>query len=326
MPKTLTENRLTFSRFESQPNGRAQGFYPGVLVIQKGPAKGHYAVREESGRVVNFDADNPAHKALVKYPIHIGDATLDDVVRCGAEEEITKCKLDHGDKARDIIGDYTGFRREGDQVRADLTLMADSPQTTFVAGLISRLAKKIGNSIDFDYHYEIEGDVAIARCAKLNSVDIVDSPAATNSLFREQPQNPAYDMPLSPEDLEAIRGVIKEEVAAQMQAAKPAAPDATKLAEDEEKKKEDDKEKAEDALKLSALVKTSALAAIREVLPKATLESLASLGAGGAKAGDYETKFAEAKGLGMNDAEATRFMARKHPALYNAKHGTNTKL
>jgi len=327
MPRTTTENRLSFARFDAR-RGDTPGFYPGVLVIEKGPAKGHYAVQEKGGRVVNFESDNPEHTTLQKYPIHIGDATLDDVVRCGVVEEVTKCKLDHGDKAKDIIGDYENFRRDGDQVRADLTLLAESPQTSFVSGLINRLAKKIGNSIDFDYCYEIKGNVAIARCSKLNSVDIVDSPAATNSLFQEQPQKPAYDMPLSPEDLAAIRGVIKEEVAASMAAATAPTKTETQLSDEGDKGKTDEekeKDKADANAMLSRTVKTAALAAIREVLPQATLQSLATLGAGAPKGGDsYETKFAEAKALGMSDAEATRFMARKHAPLYNAKFGAGT--
>lgn len=329
--KTLssTGERLSFARFQALPDKDKPGFYAGVLIIEKGPAKGHYAVKEEGGKVVNYDGNNPEHLKLQKYPIQIGDVTLDDVLRCGNEADNVKCKLDHGATVRDIVGDYATFKRDGDQVRADLSLMESTPHRAYVEEIITKYSKKIGNSIDFDYVYDIKGNVAVARCVKLNSVDIVDAPAATNSLFQEQP-NPNQYMPLTAEDLTAIRGCVKDEVTAQFSAVE------TKLntrfdeikakmedgeESDEDKKKKEAEEKEGDA-KLSTLVKTAALAAVREVLPKTTLENLATLGQQVKSGTDqYQEKHDAAIAAGIKPAQAAFHIARTFPAIYNAKFG-----
>jgi hypothetical protein len=322
----------TFARFEAGSEKANEGFFPGVLVIENGPAKGHFAVKLDSGRVVEYDSSNPEHAKLQKYPIYIADATLDDVVRCGNAAEVTKCKLDHGSTVKDIVGNYARFRRDGEQVRADLSVMDSTPHRPYVLELVAKMAKKIGNSIDFDYDYEIVGGRAVARCVNLNSVDIVDSPAATNSLFHQNNNPSQLDMPLSTEDLAAIGGIISKEVSSQLSTVKTDFNNRfeemkTKMEEyspDKEEKKEEKKEEsATDDAKLASLVKSSTLAAVREVLPKAVLANLESLGnrQDEKKEGDYDSKHAAFMATGLTSGEATRLMARKHPALYTAKFG-----
>lgn len=335
---SLTDGRvaISFSHFEAKPDAAHPGSYAGVLIIQKGVAKGHYAVKD-GARLVNFDAANPDHAELRKYQIVIGDDTLDDVVRCGAEAESTKCKLDHGATIKDIVGDYATFRRDGDQVRADLTLMASTQHRAFVEELFAKFSKKVGNSIDFDYRYEIQGEVAVARCVKLNSVDIVDAPAATNSLFTENPNpTPPSNMALSKEDLDAITGTVNtavdarfsklekdintrfDEVKTKMEDGDDA--DEKKKKDDEEKKKKDDADGGE---KMSAgAINKAVLSAVREIFPKATVDNLNSLAAGtNTPKDEYAEKYAAALALGMSAVQATKFMANKHPGLYNAKFG-----
>jgi len=192
MPKFHTlekqQTPICFTQFNAVPNATEPGCYSNVLVIQKGIAKGHYAV-VCNGSVEHYDPANELHTSLQKYQIVIGDDTLDDVVRCGMEADTVKCKLDHGATVRDIVGNYAGFMRSGEQVRAKLSLMKNSPHRGYVEELFSDFANKVGNSIDFQHAYVIKDNVAVARCVKLNSVDIVDAPAATNSLFNEQ-ENP----------------------------------------------------------------------------------------------------------------------------------------
>lgn len=199
------------TRFDAKRDAAKPGFYSGVLIIEKGFAKGHYAVKDGT-LVKNYDPENPSHVGLMKYPIHITDQTLNDVVACGnsTNDDQTKCKLDHGSTVLAIVGNYNNFRRDGDGVRADLSLFANAQYRAHAMDIIDNCSKNIGNSIDFNYGYEIEGNVAIARCRKLNSVDIVDSPAATKSLFNDptQPNNTAENMPLSQEDLNAIGNLV----------------------------------------------------------------------------------------------------------------------
>lgn len=331
----IARSPVVFALFEAKPSAPNSGFYAGVLITQKGPAKGHYAVKD-GGRVVNFDAKNPAHAELQKYPIVIGDETLDDVARCGAEEGTTKCKLDHGATIKDIVGSYSSFKRSGDQVRADLTLMNSSSQRSFVEELFANFSKKVGNSIDFDYRYEIQGSVAVARCVKLNSVDIVDAPAATNSLFNENPNPTPTQLTMTKEELEQLTGVINGAVNTAIETRFKALETGintrlgkiettvTKLEEgadddkkDKEKKNDDDK-----SAMSAANIQKAVLSSIREIFPKATVDNLNSLAAGGgANKDEYADKHAAAMSLGMTGPQATKFMATKHPALYTAKFG-----
>lgn len=324
----LDTSSLNFTRFQAlDPSGKV-GYYPGVLIIEKGSAKGHFAVREASGRVANFDASNPEHAKLQKYPIVIGDITLDDVVRCGNAEAKAKCKLDHGSTVRDIVGSYGTFSREGDKVRANLTLLDSSPHKKYVEEIIATLSEKIGNSIDFDYFYDIQGENAVARCVKLNSVDIVDAPAATNSLF-EEPTKLNQHMPLSPEDIAAIGTVVKKEVTAQMGEVKSEFATRfdeikTKMEEgadeDAEKKKKKEDE-ADSDTKLAALVSKAALSAVQSVLPKATLDNLVSLNAQLGVKDPFTEKLDLCVAAGMSTAGATAHIARKFPEIYNTKFG-----
>lgn len=330
MPLPITYHiAQTFVRFEALPQGAKAGFHPGVLVIQKGPAKGHFAVNEGT-RVVNYDRDNPEHASLRKYQIVIGDTTLDDVVRCGSESETSKAKLDHGATVRDIFGDYTNFRRDGEGVRADLTLMESTPHRGYVEELISRMSKKVGNSIDFDYIYEIQGECAVARCIKLNSVDLVDAPAATNSLFQETTQ-PENHMPLSKEDLEAIGNTVDGKIEARFGKLETELNTRfTKLEEGKEEETEEEKKKREakekegsgDKAEMSAMIKTSTMAAVREIFPKATIENLNQLGAKPNSTDEYAEKVQLCVAAGITDAGAqARHIARKFPLVYNAKFG-----
>lgn len=339
---SVDRSPVVFTQLEAiTPKTGQPGFYPGVLIIQKGPAKGHFAIKEEDGRVVNCDWDNPEHLAAKKYPIMMGDDMLNDVVRCGTENENTKAKLDHGETVRDIVGGYSNFSRDGDQVRADLTLMDSSIHREYVEELFAKFAKKVGNSIDFNYRYEIQGEVAVARCNKLNSVDIVDAPAATNSLFNENPNTPPpQHMPLSKEDLDAIGNALESrfskletgiktrlgEIETRLEKGpwnEP--PDGKKMEEgdddkDKKKDKKDDDDK-KDAMSEGKIEK-AVLSAVRQIFPKAVVENLASLGQGnGAAKDEYAEKVALCEAAGLKGTQVVRHIAAKFPEIYNAKFG-----
>lgn len=325
---------ILYTRFQSLPEGRLQGFYPGVLIIEQGPAKGHFAVKD-GNQVVPCDYNVDEHCKAEKYQINIGSEALDDVVRCASESsDGVKCKLDHGSTVRDIVGVYTNFRRDGGKVRADLTLMKSTPHGAYVEELISVMSNKIGNSIDFIPSYEIQGNIAVARCRKLNSVDIVDSPAATNSLYEEKPTQPETHMPLNAEDLAAIGGLIDtklsahetklntrfEKVEEKMEEAKEKM-DEDGGDDDDKKKKDEDKDKEKEKEEMSARIEKATLAAIEKVLPKAKLQSLASLADHSEKKDEYEEKVALSHAAGIKDSQITRHIARTFPAIYNAKFG-----
>ena len=328
----LPDDRI-FTRFEALPS-TAAGYYPGVLIIEVGPAKGHYAVREENGRVANFNATNPAHNGLQKYPIHITEETLNDVVRCGNEDENAKCKLDHGSTVQDIVGSYTAFRRDGDKVRADLTLDSDLSGYKQANKLIQKFSKKIGNSIDFDYVYEISGDKAIARCIKLNSVDIVDTPAATKAFFSQKPSQSVQYTMLTPEDTATITNAITTAVQASEQrlqtnfsaavdkAVKSRFEEEKKEDDEDEKKKKKDDDDKKDKEQMASLVATATLSAVKSLFPTMKVENLSGAAAVPAPVvteNAYVAKFKAAKELGLTDAGAIKHIAEHFPAIYNAQ-------
>lgn len=316
-----------FARFESKTDGKKPGFYPGVLIIEKGPAKGHYAVQHE-GRTVSYDRSNPEHADLEKHPVVVDDATLDDVVRCGVEAEGVKCKLDHGSTVRDLVGEYINFRRDGDQVRADLLLLDNSPHRGYAEEIIEKMSKKIGNSIDFDYCYEITSGKAVARCVKLNSVDIVDTPAATNSLFAKQQTNETTPMPLTAEDKKELADLFGKKVdELETKFTKQISDLKTKFEEIEEKEEEEEeKEELEEeekkAEELAAKVSKKVLSTITAALPKAAFASTNNDQQQHQQQGEtFEAKLAQCKSLGMTEGQAVVHISRKFPALYNAKFG-----
>lgn len=314
---------LTFTRFQSlDTDASKSGYYPGVLVIQKGPAKGHFAVKDGT-RVVGYNPSNPDHAGLQLYQIMISDETLDDVVRCAGEGSI-KCKLDHGSTVRDIVGDYSVFRRDFEQVRAGLTLMNSTPHRAYVEELFKNFSTKIGNSIDFDHKYEISGDVAIARCLKLNSVDLVDAPAATKSLFNQNNSLTTH-MPLDKADLDAIGGLIdtklsahKTEFTSQLSALSKKFEEGEETDEEKAKKKKDEEKEEMSAVKMSEVVEKATLAAVEKLFPKAQREQFAKLDT--EPHGESEmaslVKTYLAQGAGSKGIALQR-ISRDHPAKYN---------
>jgi len=210
-----------FTKFEAKPEPSQDGFNK-VLILAEGPAKGHMCV-EQQGRLKPFNPDDPEHAKLEKIPIFITADTLQQVADSGNARSEVKAKLDqrgdHAGGVSDTFGGYSNFRVEGNGVYADLKFLEGTPHRSFIEGIASRFADEFGNSINHKVAYKLGKDasgqkIAIANCLHLASVDLVDSPAATNSLFEEQDSpSPSDSMPLSPEDLATISDMITKAVA-----------------------------------------------------------------------------------------------------------------
>lgn len=332
--KRILRQEICNTRFEAKSTEAGSGI-KGVLVISEGPAKGHFCV-EENGRVKPYNPDNPAHEKLEKLPVFITSKTLEQVAASGNARTEVKAKLDHGTTIKDIFGGYSNFTVENGNVRADLHFLEGTPHQSFVEGIASRFADEFGNSIDFESSYEIGKDangmkIAIANCLRLASIDLVDSPAATNSLFEEQ-DSPIENM-LSPEDLAAIGKMISDAIAAKPSDDSPSDEMLKKLEDrmskleegmkpaektDEEKKKE---EEAADAA-LAAKIEKAALSVVNSQFTK--------LSTGFVKTGDvpankdatlleeFETAVKTELSTGAaSRAAAIRFVAAKKPDLYN---------
>lgn len=329
-----------FSRFESKPEMAADGI-KGVLVISEGPAKGHFCV-EQNGKLRPYNPDDASHEKLEKIPVFITAKTLQDVAQSGNSRSEVKAKLDHGETVRDCFGGYSNFRVDGDSVYADLKFLEGTPHRSFVEGIASRFADEFGNSIDFQSSYSLGQDssghkIAIANCLRLGSIDLVDSPAATNSLFEEQDTTlPSDSMSLSPEDLATIGDMITKAVAAAAKADETqdaatieerlskleaaAAPenkeDPAKMSDDPEKKKED--EGKVDEGKLAALAEKAALSAIHKEFTKLSVGFVKTTdGAKTTPAEDGEAFItAQLAAKCPNRATAIRRMAQDNPELY----------
>lgn len=334
-----------FTLFEAKPEMASDGI-KGVLVISEGPAKGHFCV-EQGGKLRPYNPDDETHAKLEKIPVFITAQTLAQVAQSGNSRSEVKAKLDHGETVRDCFGGYSNFRVNGDSVYADLKFLEGTPHRSFVEGIASRFADEFGNSIDFQSSYSLGADsagakIAIANCLRLGSIDLVDSPAATNSLFEELDSPTSDSMPLSPEDLATIGKMITDAVTAAQSADKTqdaatmeermakleaayAAPekkedDDVKMSDDPEKK-EEDKEKADDA-KLSAKIEKAALSVVNA--------QFAKLSTGFVRTGEmppnkdatlleeYEDAVKTELSTGAaSRAAAIRFVAQKKPTLYS---------
>ena len=93
-----------------------------VLVIQCGPAKGHFAV-QDGGNVIPFNPNNPAHSTLEKLPIWIDQQTLEQIIESGNAQPEVQAKMKHGD-IDDTIGGNSKFRidEQRDPVRSRLVV------------------------------------------------------------------------------------------------------------------------------------------------------------------------------------------------------------
>lgn len=164
--------RAGVSRGISDGVDRKVGIIRGFSVITKGEARGH--------------------------GMSIDDTTLDQVVELGNQSRAgMKSRFGHPQMSSDALGTFLGrttnFRRDGDQVRADLELdeSAFSTPKGNLADYVLKLAETdpgaFASSIVFipgDME-EIEDSDALplARVEKLLAVDVVDEGAANVGLF-----------------------------------------------------------------------------------------------------------------------------------------------
>jgi hypothetical protein len=334
-----------FAKFEAKQDIASDGI-KGVLVITEGPAKGHFCV-EVNGKLRPYNPDDSSHEKLEKIPVFITAQTLRQVAESGNSRSEVKAKLDHGETVRDTFGGYSNFRVDGTSVYADLKFLEGTPHRSFVEGIASRFADEFGNSIDFQSSYSLGQDstgkkIAIANCLRLGSIDLVDSPAATNSLFEEQDSPlPSDSMPLSPEDLATIGDMITKAVADATSADKQqdAATIEERLAKLEaagapEKKEEPTKmegapekkdEEAPADEKLSAMIEKASLKVAQEQFMKLSTGFVKTKDGDGSKIADeFEAAVQAQLSSGCKSRGlALHRIAQDNPKLYNeaAKNG-----
>lgn len=165
---------------------KEKGIIKGFAVISKGEAKGH--------------------------DMQIDDTMLNQVVELGNKSIVgIKSRFGHPNMSNDALGTHLGriknFTRDGDIVRADLTLdksafntpngnlgqyvldIAESDPAAFGASIVFSGKSETVKNAKGEIQYDAEGNVInLARCEKLYAGDIVDEPAANSGFFSESVQ------------------------------------------------------------------------------------------------------------------------------------------
>lgn len=139
------------------------GVILGVSVITAGEAKGHN---------VNID-----RKSLESF-----------LSAAQNRQGGVPVKMDHGTGFYHIVGKLENFRIDGDSLRADLHLLKTHEQFARIVEMAETMADSFGLSVSSVSNYEEIDGKNYLRCEELNSVDLVDRPAANpTGLFREPP-------------------------------------------------------------------------------------------------------------------------------------------
>lgn len=149
-------------------------FVPGVSVIETGPAKGHTFFDSATGGMV---------------PVFVDTRTLQTVVAaCASYSGGVRVNAGHFTELKEAAGRLTGFRIEGDKVRATLELFRSYAGFLHLCELIAKIPETFGLSIDFDGEAEVIDSKAYPRVTEINSADIVPTPAANRGgLFQARP-------------------------------------------------------------------------------------------------------------------------------------------
>jgi hypothetical protein len=96
-------------------------------------------------------------------------------------------KMDHGTGFYHIVGKLENFRIDGESLRADLHLLKTHEQYPRILEMASTMAEAFGLSVSSVATGEQIDGKEYLRCDELNSVDLVDRPAANPTGLFSQP-------------------------------------------------------------------------------------------------------------------------------------------
>ena len=191
------------------------------------------------------------------HSMMVDDVTLLQAEEAGKVGSPVKVFVDHDESIDSLIGFLADFRIEGDQLRADLELLASHPQSSFYQEILTKAPNRVGFSMTFSgVPEESEEGTRLARVKELVSVDLVSRPAANpDGVFRAMPVAevaPAVDTTAmgmdqksAPEQFDAkaaieamaaelraeIKSALEEKVEATTEAPAPAPVEDSKAAE-----------------------------------------------------------------------------------------------
>ena len=112
------------------------------------------------------------------HGVTIDSKTLDLVSALGNNEAPVKVFPDHDESVTDLIGAMTNFRVEGDQVKADLELIAEHPLSGYYGKILDVFPESLGFSISWEGTTETVDGQEYCRPSGILSVDLVSRPAA----------------------------------------------------------------------------------------------------------------------------------------------------
>lgn len=191
------------------------------------------------------------------HSMMVDDVTLLQAEEAGKVGSPVKVFVDHDESIDSLIGFLADFRIEGDQLRADLELLASHPQSSFYQEILTKAPNRVGFSMTFSgVPEESEEGTRLARVKELVSVDLVSRPAANpDGVFRAMPvaevvqavdtNDKGMDQKSAPEQFDAkaaieamaaelraeIKSALEEKVEATTEAPAPAPIEDSKSAE-----------------------------------------------------------------------------------------------
>lgn len=242
-------NRASFSAIETnQSIDPVAGVIKGVSVATIGEAVGH--------------------------DLWLDAVTLQKIVELAGEP--VKVKMNHPKRGetpavQTTAGLLSNFRIEGDQVRADLELLKSEDYFAKIIEMAQKMPKEFGLSIRVQYDTEEVDGKELMRPVALESVDLVDTPAANpNGLFSAKPAEPVKtNKPMSALIAKALglaetatETDVVAELSKRLDAAKPA--DTTQLTSkvaELQAKLDDISTKAKEAAENAKKVEVAALVA-----------------------------------------------------------------
>ena len=118
------------------------------------------------------------------HSLHVDDTTTDQILKCAKASGKITVKADHkgadGKTFTSIVGYVTNFSKEGKKVRGDLHLLESEALTPKIEEMAEVMPQNFGLSVAFKGPQKGEkiGTKNFARCEKLQSVDLVENPAA----------------------------------------------------------------------------------------------------------------------------------------------------
>ena len=169
------------------------GVIHGVSVINLGEARGH--------------------------GLHVDRTCMGQLLEIGNNSSRVPMRISHGSGPTETAGYITNFKIANDQLRGDLHLLKTHPQRAQILELAESIPGGVGLSCAFRGVPEELGGKKYARVAKLNSIDLVSTPAVTDGLFEEGSldndvqcmDNPTTDQPAN--EIEDLRAEFGEKLA-----------------------------------------------------------------------------------------------------------------